>query len=89
MTQQQNNWILKQYDIDELHNTEMTQQLEKIVALLKEHKKQNEETFEFLSTNGLSKQDLKGIEKKNTLKINLVLGIVAIEAIMISVQFFF
>ena len=89
LTQQQNNWILKQYDIDELHNTEMTQQLEKIVALLKEHKKQNEETFEFLSTNGLSKQDLKGIEKKNTLKINLILGIVAIEAIMISVQFFF
>ena len=44
---------------------------------------------EYISTNISNNQDLEGIEKKNTLKINLLLGIVAVEAILIGVQFFF
>src|SRR3954449_5952419 len=89
LTQQQNNWIQKQYENDELHHAEMKQQHEKIVALLKEQRKQNEEMLEYISTHISSKQDLVGIEKKNPIKMNLLLGIVALEAILICVQFFF
>ena len=89
LTQQQNNWIQKQYENDELHHAEMIQQHEKIVALLKEQRKQNEEMLEYISTHISSKQDLVGIEKKNPIKMNLLLGIVALEAILICVQFFF
>ncbi|HEY4550313.1 MAG TPA: hypothetical protein VIG98_08600 [Bacillus sp. (in: firmicutes)] len=89
LTQQQNNWIQKQYENDELHHTEMKQQHEKIVASLKEQRKQNEEMLEYISTHISSKQDLVGIEKKNPIKMNLLLGIVALEAILICVQFFF
>ena len=89
LTQQQNNWIQKQYENDELHHAEMNQQHEKTVALLKEQRKQNEEMLEYISTNISSKQDLVGIEKKNPIKMNLLLGIVALEAILICVQFFF
>ena len=38
LTQQQNNWILKQYENDELHNAEMIQQHEKIVALIERNR---------------------------------------------------
>jgi hypothetical protein len=89
LTQQQNNWIQKQYENDELHHAEMMQQHEKTVALLKEQRKQNEEMLEYISTHISSKQDLVGIEKKNPIKMNLLLGIVALEAILICVQFFF
>ena len=89
LTQQQNNWIQKQYENDELHHAEMNQQHEKVVALLKEQRKQDEEMLEYISTNISSKQDLVGIEKKNPIKMNLLLGIVALEAILICVQFFF
>ena len=89
LTQQQNNWIQKQYENDELHHAEMNQQHEIIVALLKEQRKQNEEMLEYISTHISSKQDLVGIEKKNPIKMNLLLGIVALEAILICVQFFF
>jgi len=89
LTQQQNNWILKQYENDELHHAEVIQQHEKVVALLKEQRKQNEEMLEYISTHISSKQDLVGIEKKNPIKMNLLLGIVALEAILICVQFFF
>ena len=89
LTQQQNNWILKQYENDELHHAEIIQQLEKIAALLKEQKKQNKEAIEYISTNLLSKQDLESMQKKNTVKLNLVLGIVVLEAILIGVQFIF
>ena len=89
LTQQQNNWIQKQYENDELHHAEMNQQHEKIAALLKEQRKQNEEMLEYISTHISSKQDLVGIEKKNPIKMNLLLGIVALEAILICVQFFF
>lgn len=89
LTQQQNNWIQKQYENDELHHAEMNQQHEKTVALLKEQRKQDEEMLEYISTNISSKQDLVGIEKKNPIKMNLLLGIVALEAILICVQFFF
>ena len=89
LTQQQNNWIQKQYENDELHHAEMNQQHEKTVALLKEQRKQNEEMLEYISTHISSKQDLVGIEKKNPIKMNLLLGIVALEAILICVQFFF
>jgi hypothetical protein len=89
LTQQQNNWIQKQYENDELHHAEMIQQHEKTVALLKEQRKQNEEMLEYISTHISSKQDLVGIEKKNPIKMNLLLGIVALEAILICVQFFF
>ena len=89
LTQQQNNWIQKQYENDELHHAEMIQQHERIVALLKEQRKQNEEMLEYISTHISSKQDLVGIEKKNPIKMNLLLGIVALEAILICVQFFF
>lgn len=88
LTQQQDNWILKQYENDELHKTDMMQQHEKIVALLREQRKQNEEMLEYISTNISSKQDLVGMEKKNPIKMNLLLCIVAIEAILIGVQFF-
>lgn len=89
LTQQQNNWIQKQYENDELHHAEMIQQHERTVALLKEQRKQNEEMLEYISTHISSKQDLVGIEKKNPIKMNLLLGIVALEAILICVQFFF
>ena len=89
LTQQQNNWIQKQYENDELHHAEMKQQHERTVALLKEQRKQNEEMLEYISTHISSKQDLVGIEKKNPIKMNLLLGIVALEAILICVQFFF
>ena len=89
LTQQQNNWIQKQYENDELHHAEMKQHHEKNVALLKEQRKQNEEMLEYISTHISSKQDLVGIEKKNPIKMNLLLGIVALEAILICVQFFF
>ena len=89
LTQQQNNWIQKQYENDELHHAEMNQQHEKTVALLKEQRKQDEEMLEYISTHISSKQDLVGIEKKNPIKMNLLLGIVALEAILICVQFFF
>ena len=89
LTQQQNNWIQKQYENDELHHAEMIQQHEITVALLKEQRKQNEEMLEYISTHISSKQDLVGIEKKNPIKMNLLLGIVAVEAILICVQFFF
>jgi len=89
LTQQQNNWIQKQYENDELHHAEMNQQHEKIAVLLKEQRKQNEEMLEYISTHISSKQDLVGIEKKNPIKMNLLLGIVALEAILICVQFFF
>ena len=45
--------------------------------------------LEYISTHISSKQDLVGIEKKNPIKMNLLLGIVALEAILICVQFFF
>ena len=67
----------------------MNQQHEIIAALLKEQRKQNEEMLEYISTHISSKQDLVGIEKKNPIKMNLLLGIVALEAILICVQFFF
>lgn len=88
LTQQQDNWILKQYENDELHKADMMQQHEKIVALLREQRKQNEEILEYISTNISSKQDLVRMEKKNPIKMNLLLCIVAIEAILIGVQFF-
>src|SRR6476620_5239867 len=55
LTQQQDNWILKQYENDELHKADMMQQHEKIVALLREQRKQNEEMLEYISTNISSK----------------------------------
>jgi len=88
LTQQQDHWILKQYENDELHKADMMQQHEKIVALLREQRKQNEEMLEYISTNILSKQDIVGMEKNNPIKMNLLLYIVSIEAILIGVQFF-
>ena len=44
--------------------------------------------LEYISTNILSKQDIVGMEKKNSKKMNLLLGLVALEAILIGVQFF-
>ncbi len=88
MTQQQDNWILKQYENDELHKADMMQQHEKIVALLKKQRQQNEEMLDYISTNISSKQVLVGMEKKNPIKMNLLLCIVAIEAILMAFEFF-
>ena len=41
---------MKQYENDELHQADMIQQHEKIVVLLREQRKQNEEMLEYIST---------------------------------------
>jgi hypothetical protein len=88
LANQYNNWILKQYENDELNKGEILQWHEKVAVFLKDQKKQNEEILDSISRNMSKKEDLEDIEKKNTLKMNILLAVVAIETIFIGVQFF-
>lgn len=88
LANQYNNWILKQYENDELNKGEILQWHEKVAVLLKDQKKQNEEMLASISSSMSKKEDLEGIEKKNSFKMNILLAAVAIETIFIGVQFF-
>lgn len=88
VTHQHDNWIIKQFDNDEAHRTEILKWHEKVAALLKVQSKQNEEMLDSISTNMFSKEDLESVQRKQALKTNILLAVVAIEAILIGVQFF-
>lgn len=88
VTHQHDNWIIKQFDRDEAHKAEILAWHEKVATLLKVQSRQNEEMLESISTNMTSKEDLEKVQKKQTLKTNILLAAVTIEAILIGIQFF-
>jgi hypothetical protein len=88
VTHQHDNWIIKQFDRDEAHKAEILEWHEKVATLLKVQGKQNEEILESISTNMSSKEDLERVQKRQALKTNILLAVVAIEAILIGAQFF-
>ncbi|MFK9093081.1 hypothetical protein [Bacillus salipaludis] len=57
-------------------------------SLIREQNKQNHEMLESFSNKMPSKEDVAIIEKKNTLKMNLILSVAVIEAILIGIKFF-
>lgn len=88
LTHQHDTWVIQQFDHNETHKAEILEWHEKVAALLKAQSKQTEDILESISKNISSKKDLERAEKKNSLKINILLAAVAVEAILMGVQFF-
>lgn len=88
VTHQLQNWTTKQSDLDAEHKLEILQWYEKVEAILKRQSDQNKEMLESISKKMSSKDDLSNVEKKSALKLNILLSVVAIEAILIGIKFF-
>jgi DNA anti-recombination protein RmuC len=68
----------------ESYKSEIELLQEKVVSMSKHHN----ELFHILSNQTASKEDLKKIEKKNTQKMNILLAVAVVEAILIGIKFF-
>ncbi|WP_071394686.1 hypothetical protein [Bacillus tuaregi] len=88
VTQLLENWSIQQYHHDENHKSEILDWHEQVAAQIKVQNKQNENLLETIKTNLSSKADLAKAEKKQSLKTNILLAAVAIEALLIGLQFF-
>jgi len=75
---------IKQLEQHEKQKLEIQQLQEKLDSV----SKNNYQNYHSLSTQLSSKEDLVKIEKKSTLKMNILLSIAVIEAILIGIQFF-
>ncbi|MEH7119902.1 hypothetical protein V7128_21135 [Neobacillus vireti] len=74
----------KQLDQLEAHKSEIEQLQEQLESMSKHH----HEALQALSEQMTSKKDLVKLEKRSALKMNLLLAVVAVEAILIGVKFF-
>lgn len=81
VTRQFEDWSAKQSE----QGVELQRQMD---ALIQAQGKQSREMLESISNKMSSKEDLAGMEKKNALKMNLLLSAVVIEAVLIGVTFF-
>jgi len=88
VTQLHENWNVQQYNHDEAHKAEILHWHEQVASHIKAQSRQNEKILETISTNLTSKADLVKAEKKHSLKTNILMAVVAIEAILIGLQFF-
>jgi len=68
----------------ESYKSEIELLQEKVVSMSKHHN----ELLHILSNQTASKEDLKKIEKKNTQKMNILLAVAVVEAILIGIKFF-
>ena len=68
----------------ELHKAEIEQLREQLESV----SNHNQETLQALSNQMTSKQDLTKMEKRSALKMNVLLGVVVVEAILIGIKFF-
>lgn len=88
VTQHLQNWTSSQTE----QNMELKQEIlhwyEKVDSILKLQSEQNKKMLELISTKLSSKEDLANIDKKSSFKINMLLGIAVIEAILIGIKFF-
>ena len=74
----------KQLEQLEAHKSEIEQLQEKMESMSKQHN----EALHALSEQMTSKKDLAKLEKRSALKMNLLLAVVAVEAILVGVKFF-
>ncbi|EKN69094.1 hypothetical protein BABA_11711 [Neobacillus bataviensis LMG 21833] len=81
VTRQFEEWSAKQSEQGE----ELQRQID---ALIQAQSKQSREMLESISNKMPSKEELAGVEKRNAFKMNLLLSVVAIEAILIGIGFF-
>ncbi|KAA9024236.1 coiled-coil domain-containing protein [Niallia endozanthoxylica] len=87
VTQLHENWSVQQYNHDEAHKAEILHWHEQVAAHIKAQSRQNEKMLETITTNLTSKADLVKTEKKQSLKTNILITVVAVEAILIGLQF--
>ncbi|PLS08017.1 hypothetical protein [Neobacillus cucumis] len=74
----------KQFDQLEQHKLE----LEELQGKVESMSRHNHDVLHSLSTQMATKGDLAKTEKRSTLKMNLLLGVVVVEAVLIGLQFF-
>jgi uncharacterized protein with von Willebrand factor type A (vWA) domain len=74
----------KQFEQLEAHKLEIEHLREQMESL----GKKNHEALHTLSSQMTSKQDLVKLEKRSSLKMNVLLGVVVVEAILIGIKFF-
>lgn len=87
VTQLHENWSIQQYNHDEAHKTEILHWHEQVASHITVQSRQNEKMLETITTNLSSKADLAKAEKKQSIKINILIAAVTVEAILIGLQF--
>ncbi|WP_338453141.1 hypothetical protein R4Z09_15475 [Niallia oryzisoli] len=87
VTQLHENWSIQQYNHDEAHKAEILHWHEQVASHIKVQSRQNEKMLETIKTNLSSKADLAKAEKKQSLKTNILIAAVTVEAILIGLQF--
>lgn len=82
------NWTIKQSENIESFNTEYLKNQEIITNLLNFQSKQTEDMLNSISSNMSTKVDALNFEKRSRIKMNVLLSVVVLQAILISIQYF-
>ncbi|WP_040205304.1 hypothetical protein [Neobacillus jeddahensis] len=88
LTHQLEYWSTKQAEQDEERKRDLQQWHEQVDSAISARHKQSHEMLESFSNKMLNKEDLAKVEKKNTLRMNILLSVVVVEAILIGIKFF-
>jgi hypothetical protein len=85
---QLDSWTAKQADQDERVKREIQTRQDQMDSLIHAQSKQSHEMLQSIASEMSSKQDVAAIEKKTALKMNILLSVVVIEAVLIGIKFF-
>ena len=81
-------WMQKQAEQAEKWKREMETRQEEVSSFIHDQGKQSHDMLQSIAREMSSKEDIAKIEKKNALKMNLLLSVVVIEAVLIGINFF-
>ncbi|MEH7073899.1 hypothetical protein [Neobacillus drentensis] len=88
VTHQLESWKQNQAEQAEMWKREMVIRQEEMSSFIQDQGKQNHKLLQSVAREMSSKEDIAKIEKKNAWKVNLLLSVVVIEAVLIGIRFF-